>query len=128
MRFVADTHALLWYLLDSPRLSATARALFDGSTDFGNIVLPTIVLAELLYISKKSGDRLSFKKVFHFLEEDERFTIQPLSSAIIKAAIPLDHFEMHDALIMATALDGALALMTRDEEIVRSGIVATITP
>jgi len=27
--YVADTHALLWYLTASPRLSAAAKAAFD---------------------------------------------------------------------------------------------------
>lgn len=29
MLAIADTHALLWYLLNDSRLSITARALFD---------------------------------------------------------------------------------------------------
>ena len=31
MLAIADTHALIWYLLDDPRLSATARAIFDDA-------------------------------------------------------------------------------------------------
>ena len=32
MRLLLDTHILLWYVLDDPQLSVTARALGDGLT------------------------------------------------------------------------------------------------
>ncbi len=48
LRYVADTHAIFWYLVNSPRLGHVASAAFDRA-DAGNamIYLPAIVLAEL---------------------------------------------------------------------------------
>ena len=51
---VTDTHALIWYLEDSPRLGAAARDAFDAS-DRGeaDIFVPTICLVELVYLHEK---------------------------------------------------------------------------
>jgi len=36
---VADTHAALWYLLQNPRLSETARSFMDDAAAAGNEIL-----------------------------------------------------------------------------------------
>jgi len=57
--YVADTHALYWYLINSPLLGAGASAAFDEA-DNGNalIYIPSIVLAELYFLNKNSAERL----------------------------------------------------------------------
>ena len=51
---VTDTHALIWYLQDSPRLSTAANGVFDRC-DRGEIVIyiPTICLVEIVYLQEK---------------------------------------------------------------------------
>jgi len=48
--YVADTHALLWYLTNSSLLGKDASTAFDEA-DSGNalIYIPVIVLAELYF-------------------------------------------------------------------------------
>ena len=128
MRFIADTHSLLWYLQDHPRLSTTSRLLFDEQGQRGKIIIPTIVLAELLYISRKIRLSSSFEKTVRLLETEERFEIHPLSLEILKEAMKLDGFEMHDCLIIATALHLNIPLMTRDDDIVASNLVKILPP
>ena len=48
---VADTHAALWYLLGSPRLSAHAREFMDTAASAGN----TIALSTIKLASRKSS-------------------------------------------------------------------------
>jgi hypothetical protein len=46
--YVADTHALFWYLTAAPQLGANALAAFgEGEQGQARIYLPSIVLAEL---------------------------------------------------------------------------------
>lgn len=56
--FVTDTHALIWYLQDSPRLGKVAQAAFDAC-DSGRVVvyIPSICLVEIIYLQewKQSG-------------------------------------------------------------------------
>lgn len=48
--YVTDTHSLLWYLYDVPRLGANARAAFDAiNTGEATLLIPVIVLAENVF-------------------------------------------------------------------------------
>lgn len=123
MRFVTDTHCLVWYFLNDARLSPSFKRLFDKQEKGGQVVVPTIVLAELIHLSRKNKTPLSFEQTLHFLQEETRFEIHPLSETIIEEMIPLTHLEIHDAVIVATALHLDVPLMTVDHEIIDSDLV-----
>lgn len=128
MRFVADTHSLFWYFQDSPKLSTTSKKLFDQREGVRQIVIPTVVLAELLYLYQKISLPHSFEQVLKWLEGEGRFEISSLSVEIIRQAMTLTHLEMHDALIVATAFHLEIPLMTIDHDIIQSQLVATLKP
>ena len=51
----ADTHAILWYLTGSPRLSATAKAAFDDAVEAPqDIYISAMSLVELVYLTERS--------------------------------------------------------------------------
>ena len=51
---VADTHAIVWYLTNSPRLSPAAAKAFDDASAAGDsILIPSISLVELTYLVEK---------------------------------------------------------------------------
>ena len=63
--YLADTHALLWYLADSPRLSVSAKQAFDqAKAGQATVIVPAIVLAELTWIILKG--RIPCRSPFHF--------------------------------------------------------------
>jgi len=128
MRFVTDTHCLLWHLQDHPRLSQASKRLFDDPQEAGQVVIPTIALAELIYILRKIRLRQPAEEIIKRVESEDRFEIHPLSLAIVHKMIRLDHFEIHDSLIVGTALHLDLPLMTRDQKIVDARIVQTLRP
>lgn len=49
--YVIDTHALVWYLTDDPRLGKKARQILE--TDGNQLILPAIVLAEVRHIAER---------------------------------------------------------------------------
>ncbi len=67
--YVADNHALFWYLTNSSLLGKNASAAFDEADD-GNatIYIPAIVLAEFYYLNIKLGSPLVFADVFQKIE------------------------------------------------------------
>lgn len=91
------------------------------------IIIPTIVLAEVMYICQKGRITLTFRKTLTRFEEYENFEVAPLDVDILKAAdnITVD-LEMHDKLIVATALYLGTSLITRDESIRKAKIVKTV--
>lgn len=61
-KFVADTHALLWYLTADTRLGANAKIAMQDPKN--QIIIPAIVVAEALYIiehGKSPASGLSHK-------------------------------------------------------------------
>ena len=71
--YVADTHMLLWYLQASPLLGPNAKvAMFDASPNRAQIIIPSIVVAELFYLTKKYGN-LDFLDAFQRLSNTGNF-------------------------------------------------------
>jgi PIN domain nuclease of toxin-antitoxin system len=51
---VVDTHAAVWYLANSPKLSRVAAKALDEASAAGNsILIPSITLVELTYLVEK---------------------------------------------------------------------------
>ena len=69
-RFVPDTHALFFYLTNSSKLKAGAKAVFD-QFDRGEVSLfvPWIVIAELFWLARKLAFRMNFNAEFRKLRK-----------------------------------------------------------
>ena len=125
---VTDTHALYWYLTASPKLGANAQATFlGGEQGRARIYVPSIVLAELYYLNLKYNRPLAFAQEYVRLAEGGQFHFIDFRAADVLrfdalAAIP----EMHDRMIVGVAHAMQLPLLTRDSEIIASGVVQTI--
>ncbi len=127
MDFITDTHSLVWYFTEDARLSKKAIKAFEGTIKEGTLVVPAVVLAEIMYISKRGKIALTFEETLKKIEEYENFDIAPLDINILKTADRIEtDMEMHDKLIVATALYYKARLITRDEQIKKAGIVPVV--
>jgi len=135
VRVAVDTHALVWYLQGSSRLSAAARAALDGAVDgavrFGGVIVSAGVLFDLVYLTEKG--KLSFESMRQVRDVIADVGL-PFSLAPVNIWV-MDYFtepgpvklpDPWDRLIVATAASQGLTLVTRDERITGSGIVSTI--
>ncbi|MGD1076362.1 MAG: hypothetical protein ABR903_09865 [Thermodesulfovibrionales bacterium] len=76
MNFVTDTHALLWWFTDSPKMSAKAAEIFERCEKGESILfVPSIVIAEALSIFDKKRVTFDFKKLFKKLHDSDKFVI-----------------------------------------------------
>ena len=127
MDFITDTHSLVWYFTEDARLSKKAIKAFEGTIKEGTLVVPAVVLAEIMYISKRGKIALTFEETLKTIEEYENFDIAPLDINILKTADRIEtEMEMHDKLIVATALYYKARVITRDEQIKKAGIVSVV--
>ncbi len=130
--YVTDTHALLWHLLQSNRLSPNAASIFKN-TDEGNgqIYIPTIVLVEIVYLSEKVKIPLNtINRVIDLLDAPAvNYQIAQLALPTVHALcrVPRQMIpDMPDRVITATAMELDLPLITKDTKIKKAGIVDVV--
>ena len=87
MDYVSDTHSLVWYFIGDSRLGKKALKAFEQTTEKGIIIVPSVVLAEIIYIAKKGKITLSFRDTVAKIEEYENFDIAPLDVDILKILV-----------------------------------------
>ena len=127
-RYVADTHALFWYLINSPELGSKARIAFDEA-DNGQafIYVPAIVIAELFYLNEKKGKPLDFAAKYAALVKSKQFV---LLSFYPNHVLDFDACsiiqEMHDRIMVGAARRMNAKLLTRDKEITKSSLVTIV--
>jgi PIN domain nuclease of toxin-antitoxin system len=127
-QFVPDTHALFFYLTDSSKLKAGAKAVFDRF-DCGEVTLfvPWIVIAELFWLAKKLASSMDFNAEFQKLRNHPRIVFIGLDAEQVLNFPKLEKItEMHDRIIAGVAYKFSIPLITRDQNIKDSGYVKTI--
>ena len=116
-RFIADTHAFLWYLTDSPKLSKKARAVFADS-EKGNavIIIPMIVLLESMDIVDKKKVNFEFEKILLKLTQASNFIVPNIDLGLVLEVNKIKGFkDLHDRIIVATANLFDAPLITKDK-------------
>ena len=129
---VADTHALIWYLCDTSKLSAVASSALDGAINTNNpIYISAISLVEIVYLIEKG--RLPSEvltRIFNALDApDVGLAVTALDRNISEKLRQIDRAivpDMPDRIIAATALHLAIPLVTRDNKIQNLTIIQTI--
>lgn len=128
MNFVADTHPLLWWFTDSPKLSPKVSGIFEKCEQGENVIfIPSIVVAEALSIFDKKRVSFDFKKLFRKINESENFVIIALDYPILQKMMDLkDIPELHDKIIVSTAKYLNLPIITKDETIRNFSHIKTV--
>jgi len=119
--YVIDTHVLIWYFLGSPRLKGELKDRIDDTRNRnGCLLVPTIVLAEALYLAEKGRAGFEFEELYRLVREGPGFEIVGFGSDILEATIRIRGVpEMHDRIIVATAKFFGAGILTKDEIVLR---------
>jgi len=128
MIYVIDTHALVWFLTGSSRLSKKAfRALNDSES---SIIISTLVLAEIKFLSEKARLEKSFAEILEILQNDSRVKIHSIDLSVVENTPK--GLDIHDGLICGTALvykellGEEVKLITKDRDIIKAKVVQTL--
>ena len=126
--YVADTHALLWYLSGDKNLTSAARSAFDEATSGSSqIIVPAIVIAELVRLCEKGGIDTHISQIITTLRSRPGFLLTALTPEIATGIQPLMTLnDIHDRLIVAEAIASGAILITRDKVITDSGLVPVL--
>ena len=126
--FVTDTHALLWFTLNKhSNLTKPALSAFtDAENGRGFINIPSMVLLETAILEKQGRINLNggFLRWSESLLLNSGFGTVPLEPEIIHLAVGYNFNEdPFDKVIVATAAEMSLPLITKDSAITESGLV-----
>ena len=126
--FVADTHALWWYLRSPERLSPAASAIFRlAETGNATIIVPAIAVAELYFLSVKMRKPFVPSELLDALASVGGIELSSLGRAQLEELDSLHEVpEMHDRLIAAESFVRNAPVVTRDEALTNSPRVQTV--
>lgn len=130
IRGTADTHTLIWYLFDNPKLSRVAGDFIDRALGAGDdIVFSAITFIEIVYLIERGRvDADILHRIDQALAQEPSIYEVPIDcgladfvAKIPKGAIP----DLPDRVIAATALSLGVPLLTADR-VIRASSVPTI--
>jgi PIN domain nuclease of toxin-antitoxin system len=128
MNYLSDTHALLWWFTDSPKISSKAAGIFQRCEAGESIIfIPSIVLAEALTIFEKKRVLFNFKALLRKINESDNFLLVALDYQILLAMMTLKEIpEIHDKIIVSTAHYLRVPIITKDETLQNLRSIKTI--
>ncbi len=124
MKFIADTHAFIWFVTDSPQLSAPAKKLFESPESERLLSIASVwEIAIKTNLGKLSFDR----PLEQFLPEQialnyVRLLDISLSHALRIANLPIHHRDPFDRMIVAQSLTENLPVLSNDNALDAYGI------
>lgn len=125
---VTDTHALIWYLEDNPRLSVAANQLFN-QCERGEIIIyiPTICLVEIIYLQEKRriSSLLKTQLDRELTLGNTGMIVFDLTTGVVDALATIQREvipDLPDRIIAATAIYLGLPLISRDSKIIASQV------
>ena len=128
MELLLDTHAALRYLLNSRKLSSTARQAIESCIQAGDdVFLSAISIGEITYLAEGARIPLeAMQRLDHALADPSSgVVVAPVSTEVAQAVhrIPRSSVpDMPDRIIAATSLHLKAALVTRDARLQSAGI------
>jgi PIN domain nuclease of toxin-antitoxin system len=122
-KITVDAHSLIWFLdvdlkykLSDPALKAMRKAQQESV-----LYIPIIAIMEIVYLIERGRINTSFDNFMSTIELNSNFEIVPLDTDLLKISISLQGLEIHDRLIMATAIMTNSVLVSKDMTIRSKG-------
>lgn len=126
MPYVTDTHALVWHMTGSPKLSIRAKNIFKKTDDAQeHIFIPCIVFFELLYLIEKKKIVANFDSFIKLVSLSKNYRVEPMCLPIIEKSRSISRKQIADPwdrLIAATSIHLNLPLITRDKLLKNIGL------
>ena len=118
MRYLLDTHAVIWYFEDLPKITPTVSKIIDNHEN--NIYISSVCLWEIAI--KLNLGKLTVNFTFDELIDDIKngdYHILQIEDEYLKglSTLPFLHKDPFDRLIISTALAEDLTIITIDENI-----------
>jgi PIN domain nuclease of toxin-antitoxin system len=122
VRLLLDTHALVWWLTNNPRLSAAARSAVAAPSN--SVYVSSCSGYEIAYKHQRGRFAVALPYPLGELVRRQRFTGLPITVEHAEAAgrLPGPHRDPWDRLLIAQAQIEALTIVTVDPVFASYGV------
>jgi PIN domain nuclease of toxin-antitoxin system len=128
---VADSHAILWYVQGSNRLSEEASSALASAEVGDGIVVSVATIVDLWYVTQTTERVISdaLARLRDVLAESASVHLHPIDVSVADAVTSIPREVLTDPwcrFIVATATALEVPLVTRDRAIAKAALVETI--
>jgi PIN domain nuclease of toxin-antitoxin system len=124
MNVLLDTHAFLWAVMDDPRLTPSARAVYADSDN--NLFLSVVSMWEIVLKAHAGKLQLTGSAARFFADQLARNSLSTLDvnpqHVLRVAELPRLHRDPFDRLLVAQAQVENMLLLTADRQIRRYSV------
>lgn len=115
MRFLLDTHALLWWLNDDPSLSSSAREVIAGGKHL--VCISTATIWEI--VIKRAVGKLEIPNDFREILATQSFRHLDITTehAFAVDKLPQHHRDPFDRILIAQCMVEGLTFISRDPRV-----------
>lgn len=128
MIYVLDTHPIIWFVENDPRLSAAAKAVLQPAQ--AQLVIPTMALIEIRHLHAKGRISIGLAAVYQYVIKAKNCKVHAIDEDLLPL-IPTG-LNIHDSIIVATVLfyrdikQQLTTLITKDGAVTRAGLIQTL--
>lgn len=113
MRYLVDTHIVVWRLMEPRRLPKASRALFLNERH--EFLVPTIALLEIQYLIEVGRIQSDIDHILAALHEEPSFQLIPYDDVVMLHSLRLTTTrDPFDRIILAHALATSTPILTKD--------------
>jgi len=119
MKLLWDTHAVIWYITNDPKLPFTIRERIEAPDAFNYVSLASYWELSIKYSLGRLEFKHSLERIFEIIGESG-FELLEITSAhlLFTAKLPFHHRDPFDRLIIGTALEQGMKVITKDRQFV----------
>jgi PIN domain nuclease of toxin-antitoxin system len=127
VEYLADTVAIIRHFANVGKIGKAAKSILQDADNGKNTILISIIsIVEILYLSERNKIPLDFEEVRRKLLYLDNYIIIDLDFDVVETAKAVQGMELHDRLIVSSALSLNVPILTSDALIRNSGIVYVI--
>jgi len=129
LEYVVDTVGIIRYVSSSGRIGKKALKVLENA-DLGNtnLAISVVSLMEIMYLSNNKRIHFTLQDFLLKINNNSNYQIVDLTKEIllISDGLKSTNLELHDKLIISTAIFLDVPILSSDEKIIDSNVVKVI--
>jgi PIN domain nuclease of toxin-antitoxin system len=128
MEYLADTVAIVRHLRSHPALGPEAGEILREADDgLHHVYISGITLLEVLYLAEAGRIDVPLPELVSVVSSSSNYEVVPVDVDVVLAAMDVDDVpDLHDRIIVATAVHLGIPILTGDSVVAASRHIETV--